>query len=394
MTAKPQSKPKPKPKSKTQRRPRTAQAAPKKKTARSAPQPVAEAAPPVVAAAEPDLPIPGEAFTPPEINFSARVPQVPPDRPWPTHRRAVFIDVENTSRPGRITEAFEALRIDRANTTTDIVASGNWRVIGNETARLLAGRGAQLVHSAPKTGVRDWSDLRIAVGAGVWLASARPGDRLDIVSDDKAFDAVGDVAATLGVDFHRHSFRRGAGDALTEVAPAAERAPRTRGGTGRRRGGRGRSASSRPASTVAAAPEVPPSIVESAPDEAAVTAQEVVEGAAPVDDLLRVVREQLTEAPGGVTLDMVANKLKQLGFQRPPNSPRLVTRLRAFRELSVSPRGLIRMADAEGPASEEPPADGAAAAMASDKNPRRRRRGGRGRRRNGAGAPPSSTPVS
>ena len=36
-------------------------------------------------------------------------------------------------------------------------------------------RGAHLVHSAPSTGVRDWSDLRIAVAAGIWLAAARPG---------------------------------------------------------------------------------------------------------------------------------------------------------------------------------------------------------------------------
>lgn len=311
-------------------------------------------------------------------------------------RRAVFIDVENTSRPGRITEAFEVLRIDHANATTDIVASGNWRVIGNETARLLAGRGAQLVHSAPKTGVRDWSDLRIAVGAGVWLASARPGDRLDIVSDDKAFDAVGDVAATLGVDFHRHTFRRGAGDAIAEVTPTAERAPRTRGGSGRRRGGRGRSPASRPSSAVVSAgaaaaesPEMAPSI-EEAPAAAAVTVQEVVEGAAPVDDLLHVIREQLAAAPQGITLNNVANRLKQLGFQRPPNSPRLVTRIKAFKELSVTPRGLIRMADATGPAAEEPEAvvEGGVAAANGEK--RRRRRGGRGRRRGGAPTVPPS----
>ena len=49
------------------------------------------------------------------------------------------------------------------------------------------------MHSAPSTGVRDWSDLRIAVAAGIWLAAARPGDVIEIVSDDRAFDAVGDV---------------------------------------------------------------------------------------------------------------------------------------------------------------------------------------------------------
>ena len=114
-----------------------------------------------------------EAFTPPEIEFTTRVPAPAPDRPKPARRRAIFIDVENTSRAIRVTEALHALAIDHADASTDIIASGNWRVIGNETARLLAQRGAHLVHSAPATGVRDWSDLRIAVAAGVWLASAR-----------------------------------------------------------------------------------------------------------------------------------------------------------------------------------------------------------------------------
>jgi hypothetical protein len=65
-----------------------------------------------------------------------------------------------------------------------------------------------LVHSAPVGGVKDWSDLRIAVAAGVWLSGARPGDRIDIVSDDRAFDAVGDVATSMGVTFRRLSHRR------------------------------------------------------------------------------------------------------------------------------------------------------------------------------------------
>ena len=42
---------------------------------------------------------------------------------------------------------------------TDFIAVGNWRVIGHDTGRLLARHGAQLVHSAPAVGVRDWSDL-------------------------------------------------------------------------------------------------------------------------------------------------------------------------------------------------------------------------------------------
>lgn len=382
MTAKPKSKPRTR--------------APKKKAAAPPPTPV-ERAPEVEAADANEAPLPGEAFTPPEINFSARVPSIPPDRPWPTRRRAIFIDVENTSRPGRVTEALDAMRIDHATATTDIVASGNWRVIGNETARLLAGKGAQLVHSAPKTGVRDWSDLRIAVGAGVWLASARPGDRLDIVSDDKAFDAVGDVAATLGVEFHRHTFRKGASDAAEAAAPATERAPRTRGGRNRR-GGRGRSTSTTRTTTTTTAPPreetPPPTPTESVPEDAIASKQEIVDGAAPVDDLLRVAKETIAAAPQGmVTLDALANRLKQLGFQRPPNSPRLVTRLRAFKDLQVSPRGHIKLSDGSTePQSPEAQAEGGAT---PPNGQRRRRRGGRGRGRGGrtSGAAAPSEPT-
>lgn len=122
-------------------------------------------------------------------------------------RRAVFLDVENTSRARHLDRIIYDLAIDDADPRAELVAVGNWRVISDDTARLLASHGARLVHSAPAAGVKDWSDLRIAVAAGMWLGEAQPGDRLDIVSDDRAFDAVGDVAAQLGVVFRRLSHR-------------------------------------------------------------------------------------------------------------------------------------------------------------------------------------------
>jgi hypothetical protein len=118
--------------------------------------------------------------------------------------------------------------------STRVSAIGNWRVVSIEAGDLLARSGAQLVHSAPAVGVKDWSDLRIAVDAGRWLGEAAAGDVLVIVSDDQAFDAVGDVAATRGVIFRRLSLR-----ALAERGdvPAAERMRRRRR---RPRGGRPR----------------------------------------------------------------------------------------------------------------------------------------------------------
>ena len=174
-------------------------------------------------------------MTAPELRFAARVPPPEPTRPLPTTRRVIFFDVENTSRAEHIERVLTHLGLDWSTRATELVAVGNWRVIGHDTARLLARRGAELVHSAPSVGVRDWSDLRIAVAAGVWLAGARPGDAMEIVTDDQAFDAVGDVAASLGVLFRRLSYR-----ALLGVV--AEEAPEERVSEGRsrrrRRGGR------------------------------------------------------------------------------------------------------------------------------------------------------------
>ena len=143
----------------------------------------------------------------PERDFATRAVPPEPERPFPVGRRAIFFDVENTSRAEHIAKVIDHLAVDRFGRRTDFVAVGNWKVIGQDTARLLARHGAQLLHSAPSTGVRDWSDLRIAVGAGVWLATARPGDIIEIVTNDRAFDAVGDVAASLGIAFRRLSYQ-------------------------------------------------------------------------------------------------------------------------------------------------------------------------------------------
>ncbi|TMA91928.1 MAG: hypothetical protein E6J77_05930 [Deltaproteobacteria bacterium] len=313
----------------------------------------------------------------------------------PTTRRVIFFDVENTSRAEHIERVLSHLGLDWSTRATELVAVGNWRVIGHDTARLLARRGAELVHSAPSVGVRDWSDLRIAVAAGVWLAGARPGDAMEIVTDDQAFDAVGDVAASLGVLFRRLSYR-----ALLGVV--AEEAPEERVSEGRsrrrRRGGRrgGRREVPREAPREVFAP------VASVPEDNG--AMEPPEGhTAPHDEIIAVVRDLLAaSADGGVTIDALSNGLKSRGFRRPPGSPRLITRLRRIKEIEVSRSGMIRLVgtseeptemrpepEALEAANVVPTEEGAPAAAAPR---RRRRRGGRRRRgRGGAGTAAGAT---
>src|SRR3989441_12120504 len=285
----------------------------------------------VAPAAEVKLLVPVET---PEPVFAARVPPPAPERRRPTTRHAIFFDVENTSHPAHIERVIERLAIDHLGRSTEFVAVGNWRVIGHETARLLARHGAQLVHSAPSTGVRDGSHLRIAVSAGVWLAGARPGDVLEIVSDDRAFDAVGDVAAALGIAFHRLTART-----LTGAPTAEPGRPASGGDRSRRRGRRGRRGGrpvgleSEPRRLEPVRPAPPP--IEEQSDEG---------HTAPHDELVLVVRELADRSPNGaVLIDTVARTLKARGFSRPPGSPRLVTRLRRIRELSVSPTGMISL---------------------------------------------------
>ena len=321
-----------------------------------------------------------------------RVPPPAPERLRPTTRHAIFFDVENTSNPAHIERVVGRLAIDHIGRSTEFFAVGNWRVIGHETGRVLARFGAQLLHSAPSTGVRDWSDLRIAVSAGVWLAGARPGDVLEIVSDDRAFDAVGDVAAALGITFNRLSAR-----ALTGAAPAESSRPAPGGDRdrGRRPGRRGRrgarqgGADTEPRRIEAARHAPAPALAESGEAQSA-----------PHDELVLVVRELADRSPNGaVLIDNVARTLKARGFSRPPGSPRLVTRLRRIKELSVSPTGMISLVPDAIVRTEEPQPPPAppveevveveAAAPAPAAAPRRRRRsrrGGRGRRRSSQAA--------
>lgn len=288
-------------------------------------------------------------------------------------KRTIFIDVENSSNEDALFGVLESLEIRHAEAHTELLAIGNWRTVGQRVGRRLALVGAQLVHSAPVTGVRDWSDLWIAVQAGIRLGTARPGDRIEIVSDDKAFDAVGDAAATLGVVFRRISASvrvrgRGGERAATERAPApivdevtGEPAPRR--SSRRRRGGRsGRGGGGAPAprppqqpsqARAPHAPRHPPAPRPSPVEEviAPVEGEAIVappQGEPPGGATAEQLRAVITRLAGGdatrwVNLGTLENALKADGFSRPPGSQRLVTRLRHLDGIEVSPHGQVRL---------------------------------------------------
>jgi hypothetical protein len=297
-------------------------------------------------------------------------------------RRAIFVDVENTSGESDLLRVLEHLKIDRVAQPTELTAVGNWRAVGARTARLLAGLGAHLVHSAPAIGVRDWSDLWIAVSAGRWLARARPGETLEIVSDDRAFDAVADAAASMGVNFRRTSYRMIPASAERAHATEPTRRRHRRGG----RAGRGRAhgpvAAPLAAGPPAAAPPPPPHTEE----EAHAASQTQIQAA------LR--RLSGGEPEHWVSLDALANTLKTEGFTRPPGSPRLVVRLRRIKNVEVSPNGLVRLLGERShgepslghPAPIEPPSQEAGTAVTPPGAAQRQRsrRGGRRRRHRGA----------
>ena len=311
------------------------------------------------------------------------MPPPEPERPRPPGRRAIFLDVENTSRAQHLAHVIDHLGVNPWDRRTELVAVANWRVVGHEAARLLAARGAHLVHSAPSTGVRDWSDLRIAVAAGIWLASARPGDIIEIVSDDRAFDAVGDVAASLGIEFRRLSYRRLKEDSPETVVVEEESRSLTTSASAsgsrrrRRRRGRGpggpppspagerrhvdsrerdrragipsrraratRAAGGRQAAGVVRAALMPLGRSPSPPDDRA-SRRAGLGGARPRRGGAQAQRQhrrggQRAEVPGVPAVTGL---------------PRLVTRLRRIKELLVSPSGTITLAEDGAPPASEP----------------------------------------
>lgn len=244
-------------------------------------------------------------------------------------RRAVFIDVENTTAEAPLLEVLRSLEIDPQRQTVEVTAVGNWRAVPPALARRLASMGAKLIHSAPARGVRDWSDLWIAAAAGCWLGQALPGDILEVISNDRAFDAIGDLAAARGVVFRRIAHMRLLG------APSATKEQVVKGASPSTSGRR------KPAAVASVA----------------LAGTETVEGphAASAEQILATIAHLTKGEPGRwVNLDVLERALKEQGFVRPPGSPRLVTRLRALRQVEVDAHGRVRIRLPEQPEQAAP----------------------------------------
>jgi hypothetical protein len=278
--------------------------------------------------------------------------------------------VENTSNETALQRVVEHLQIDRVQQDTDLIAVGNWKSVGARAARRLAAFGARLMHSAPSPGVRDWSDLAIAVAAGQRLAAARPGDVLEIVSDDRAFDAVGDAAAAAGIVFHRLSHRTLGAAAPTETAAAPRPRRRSRRGRGGRQPAKAPSSAAAEAAATEAAPSAAPARdsrrrgrrgrgkakAAPVPSGKAQTTTDEEAHAASHDQIVAALK-RLSKAGGSTTIDALANALRSESFQRPAGSPRLITRLRRLKDVEVSASGQVRLVTPQETPAQAPPAD-------------------------------------
>jgi hypothetical protein len=252
----------------------------------------------------------------------------------------VFIDVENTSNEAGLSGVLDEVDLDGLGTTTEAIAIGNWRVIGQGLARSLAARGVQLVHSAPAARVRDWSDLWIAVQAGIWLGRARAGDALDIISHDRAFDAIGDAASRLGVGFRRFTYGRGVSKPEAESEPRPTRT--ASGDGGRKRAGRGAGRGRGTSTTIDSAATPQPAL----PTQAAGDVGEADDRRSATSGQIVSVLRRLTadNPPAGAAIDWLVEGLKQAGFHRPPGSLRLITRLKRIKDVEVLANGRLRLA--------------------------------------------------
>ena len=216
---------------------------------------------------------------------------------------------------------------------------------------------------------------------------------LEIVSNDRAFDAVGDAAAARGVVYHRLLHKRGAHAAAGAEADDEDEPKRRRRSRGGRRRARtrhreradragGGAARPRPHPHRATSPHRrrAPRSRKPALARPRIRRCTTKPHGATRDQIVSVIGRLSGSDPARwINLDVLEKALKSEGFARPPGSPRLVTRLRMFKDVEVDSHG---RAAAASPTA-EPAArsrrrraetEAAPAAKAAPKKRRRRRK--------------------
>ena len=289
----------------------------------------------------------------PERVFAGRVRPPAPPSPLPTGRRAIFVDVENSSRADHIGRGLDHLAIDRADRRVDLIAVGNWRVIGADSARLLARRGAHRPQRAlhRRAGLERPADRGERRGLARQRPTRRP-DRDHLRRSRLRRGGRRGRRAGRGVPPPVLSRSHRPGRRLRRAAryggPGAPRGRGRRGGRGRRRSGRG----GRNRFDQGARGPTPPRRGA----RASLAGPRARAGALQPDPTRTRRRttscggrtELADHAPNGaVLIDTLARALKERGFSRPPARPG-DTRLRAS-PAQVSQTGRIPWRTADAP---------------------------------------------
>src|SRR5260370_42548878 len=93
------------------------------------PRPRTAAAPTPAEAAEPESTLPAVRTATPERAFVARFKPPAPSPPLPSGRRAIFVDVENSSRADHVSRVLDHLAIDRQDRPVELIAVGHLRAV-------------------------------------------------------------------------------------------------------------------------------------------------------------------------------------------------------------------------------------------------------------------------
>ena len=120
----------------------------------------------------------------------------------------VLHDVAESTGVAAIARALDDLGPQALHTDGAVLAVSAGRTLDPQAEDVLAGRHVRSIPVGPEPGPGSRRGVTLAVAAGLWLSRSKPGDILEIVSDDLVFDTVGNVATGRGAVFRRVPYRQ------------------------------------------------------------------------------------------------------------------------------------------------------------------------------------------